>query len=222
VNRQEALSIVVSLSHPSKIPCPGYSLSAFKCITGSKLVSVEGSTCSGCYALKGWYPKRKVIQDTMEKRRLALKHPHWVRAMAFLIDYYKLAYFRWHDSGDIQGVWHLAKISEIAWMCPETKFWLPTREWGMVAEYIDDGNVVPSNLCIRLSAHMVNQSGPLGLSARLGVTVSEVNDQGNYNCLASTRTVIPKNGQHKTIEGYCGACRLCWNPDVPVIVYKKH
>lgn len=158
----------------------------------------------------------------MEKRRLALKHPQWVMAMAFLIDYYKLAYFRWHDSGDVQGVWHLAKICEIAWLCPETKFWLPTREWGMVSEYIDDGNVVPDNLTIRLSAHMVNESGPSGLSARLGVCYSEVSDEGNHTCPASTKTVIPSNGQHKVFHGYCGACRQCWDNSQPVIIYKKH
>ena len=52
---KEAREITGGLSKPSKMPGPAYNLPASQCITGAKLVNVKGSTCSGCYALKGNY-----------------------------------------------------------------------------------------------------------------------------------------------------------------------
>ena len=52
---KELKEAVGSLSAPSKMPCSGYSIPAKECGVGSRLVNVENSTCSGCYALKGRY-----------------------------------------------------------------------------------------------------------------------------------------------------------------------
>ena len=50
---KEAIEITGGLSKPNKMPGPSINLPATQCITGAKLVKVKGSTCSGCYALKG-------------------------------------------------------------------------------------------------------------------------------------------------------------------------
>jgi len=47
----EALKIVGGLSKPSKMPGWAYGLPAAECKTGSKLVKIPGSVCSGCYAV---------------------------------------------------------------------------------------------------------------------------------------------------------------------------
>ena len=52
---QEALKLVGGLSKPSKMPGWAYGIPAAECKTGKKLQNVEGSTCYGCYALKGCY-----------------------------------------------------------------------------------------------------------------------------------------------------------------------
>lgn len=217
-SKEQAKSIIHSLSVPNKMPCFGYSISAKRCITGSKLVKVKDSVCSGCYALRGWYPKRKAIQNAMEKRYQALFHPLWTEAMSFLIHELKLAYFRWHDSGDIQSLQHLDKICLVAWLCPNTKFWLPTREWQIVEQYINQGNTIPPNLIIRLSAHKINGNGPKTLAKRLGVFISEVREKG-YNCPAYTKTYTTHG---KIFKGFCGSCRNCWDSSIFNITYKLH
>jgi len=55
MNKKEAIKITGGLSKPSKMPGPAFNLPAQACITGSKLVKIPGSVCSGCYALKGRY-----------------------------------------------------------------------------------------------------------------------------------------------------------------------
>ena len=47
-----------------------------------------------------------------------------------LLDLYPgiLNHFRWYDSGDVQDIGDLEKISAIATAVPFVQFWLPTQE----------------------------------------------------------------------------------------------
>jgi len=218
-SRQQALKVIVSLSSPSKMPCWGYSISAKRCVTGRTLQTLPGSTCSECYATKGFYGARLAVQRILEDRRRALDDPDWIDAMVYLIWYYRMAYFRWHDSGDLQGVWHLAMICQVAVLTPNCKHWLPTLEWGMIRKYKEGGGKIPENLCIRLSTIMIGGNPPQGLAKRLGVQVSSVTN-ALATCPASTKSFEVKPG--KFAKGYCGACRNCWNKDKFEIVYKYH
>ena len=67
-------------------------------------------------------------------------------------------WFRWHDSGDIQSPEHLIKIFEVCKRTPGTQHWMPTREVKFLT--LMDPDIVPSNLIIRISSHMINQ-GPV-------------------------------------------------------------
>jgi hypothetical protein len=115
---QEALKLVGGLSKPSKMPGWAYGIPAAECKTGKKLQNVEGSTCYGCYALKGCYVF-KVVQEAQYRRLNSIRHPYWVRAMTHLLQSKKSKYFRWHDSGDVQDLKHLAKIFEVARRTPD-------------------------------------------------------------------------------------------------------
>ena len=150
---KEAKEITGGLSKPSKMPGPAYNLPASQCITGAKLVNVPGSTCSGCYALKGNYIRFPAVQKAMERRAASLVHDSWITAMVTLIK--KHRWFRWHDSGDLQSVQHLNNIFEVCKLTPDTRHWLPTREARFLS--LMDPDVVPKNLKIVLSDHMNNQ-----------------------------------------------------------------
>jgi hypothetical protein len=159
---QEALKLVGGLSKPSKMPGWAYGIPAKECKTGKKLQNVEGSTCYNCYALKGCYVF-KVVQEAQYRRLGSIKHPYWVRAMVHLLQSKKSKYFRWHDSGDVQDLKHLAKIFEVARRTPDVQHWMPTRE-AWVKPYLQ---YAPDNLVIRFSMPMVDQPaqapGPIHL-----------------------------------------------------------
>ena len=152
---KEAKEITGGLSKPSKMPGPAFNLPASQCITGRRLVNVKGSTCSGCYALKGRY-RFPNVKDAMQRRLDRLHDPRWIEAMVTLV--HKQPVFRWHDSGDIQSVQHLKNIFKVCRWTPDTLHWLPTRE----ARFIKllDPDVVPKNLKIVLSDHMNDQRVP--------------------------------------------------------------
>ena len=199
--KKEANIIVGGLSAPGKMPCPSINLPAVACVTGAKLARVPGTTCHGCYALKGRY-RFKSTKIAMDRRLEALKDQRWVRAMVVLMKDRK--HFRWHDSGDIQSVWHLKRILEVCKQTPSTKHWLPTREAGLLA--LIDPDTIPPNLIIRLSATKVD--GAAGKSWPWTSTVTT--DPKQKTCAAPDQ------------KGKCLDCRACWNRDIKNITYAKH
>ena len=200
---KEAREITGGLSKPSKMPGPAYNLPASQCITGAKLVKVKGSTCSGCYALKGNYIRFPAVQKAMERRARSLVHDSWITAMVTLIK--KHRWFRWHDSGDLQSVQHLKNIFEVCKRTPDTDHWLPTREARFIS--LMDPDVVPKNLKIVLSDHMNNQQvAPTWWPYTSGVST----EHNQVTCPAS------KQGNQ------CLDCRKCWDRDTKRVIYGKH
>ena len=208
---KEAWNEVGGLSKPSKMPSYGYSLSAFKCKVGSKLRNIANSTCSDCYALKGRYVFLNV-QEALDRRMdKLLNNPKWVDAMVFLLLHYctKSKVFRWHDSGDIQSIDHLQKIVEIAERTSDIQHWLPTREVGIVKQYLKEFGEFPNNLVVRISATMIN-----GLPHKFHRHTSTVSTAKEFDlgwtCPAS------KQGNK------CDTCRACWDSNVENITYPLH
>ena len=200
--KKEARLITGGLSKPSKMPGPAFNLPASQCITGSKLVDVLNSTCSGCYALKGRY-RFKNVQAALNRRLEKLHDPRWIEAMVTLIK--DQPWFRWHDSGDVQSVQHLKNIFEVCKRTPGTSHWLPTREARFLS--LMDPDVVPKNLKIVLSDHMNDQEKPpTWWPYTSGVTTSH--DQ--VTCPASRQ------------GNKCLDCRNCWDRGTKRVIYGKH
>jgi len=197
--KKEAKEITGGLSAPSKMPGPSYNLPATECKTGAKLVQIPGSVCSGCYALKGRY-NFKNVRLALARRLESLRHPQWVLAMTVLIR--GEPHFRWHDSGDLQSVTHLANILKVCKATPETSHWLPTREAGLMK--VINPEAIPKNLIIRMSSHMIDQK-----PVKFWPWTSTVST-GSFTCPAS------KQGNQ------CKSCRNCWNREVASVSYPKH
>ena len=197
--KKEASKITGGLSAPGKMPEGAYSIPAAACQTGAKLALVPGTPCHGCYALKNRYIM-PIQKAALERRLKSLNHPDWVEAMATLIKGKK--HFRWHDSGDIQSVWHLINIFKVCRRTPNTKHWLPTQE----RKYLPLGSY-PDNLTIRLS-NAKNDTKPGNAWTHWSTVVTKA--RAGHVCPA------PEQGMK------CGSCRACWDKDVKEIQYKKH
>jgi hypothetical protein len=204
---KQAEEIIGGLSETGKMPCPSYSISAKRCNIGSQLAKIEGSVCNDCYALKGNYVRyAKAIDKAHERRYESLNNPQWVDAMSFIINRKNLSHFRWHDSGDIQNMMHLINIVAIAEHCPNTLFWLPTKEKALVYEYERSIGALPANLIVRISSSMVDGE-PL-----------------DYRTTSTVHTSKPVGHECKAYEnkGKCGDCRTCWDSTVKNVSYRKH
>ena len=213
--KKEANEIVGGLSAPGKMPCPSINLPAPACITGSLLAQIEGTTCHGCYALKGRY-RFPNVKEAMDRRLEALKDSRWVRAMVVLMEGRK--YFRWHDSGDLQGAWHLKRILEVCKQTPDTKHWLPTRESKLLA--LMDPDVIPKNLIIRLSATKVD--GAAGKSWPWTSTVYKKTFLWKVKLWFNKIFKIKGKCFAAIQSGKCKSCRQCWTHSINNTAYAQH
>lgn len=207
----EAKEITGGLSRTSKLECGSFSLSAFDCVTGSKLAKVKDSVCNKCYARRNTYlyPSVKTAQARRIKK---LNSPSWAEAMVKLIRIQALEndtnLFRWFDSGDLQeGM--LAKIVEVCKLTPEIKHWLPTHEASMIIKDKEKlGGKLPANLIIRLSASMIDGNPPK--SWEYSSTVHKKTEPIGFLCKA------------KDQGGKCLDCTACWDKDIKNISYMQH
>ena len=197
--KKVASKIVGGLSTPGKMPCYSINLPATECKTGAKLAQVAGTTCHGCYALKGRYRFKKT-KKAMARRLAAITGPLWGQARTTLITGHK--YFRWHDSGDLQGPAHLKNIFTVCKATPETRHWLPTREHSLLR--LMDPDIIPKNLIIRVSATKVNGPAP------------------SWWPWTSTVSTKSKTCPAPDQGGKCRDCRACWNRSVSNVTYAKH
>lgn len=218
---REAMILIGGLSEPSKMPGYSWSTSALMCKTGTKLRETENSVCSGCYAMKGNY-RFPVVKAAHDRRLEALSDPRFVEAFIIVLTklYLRMSKsyekngvtikenrFRWHDSGDLQSVLHLTMINNIAIALPHLDFWLPTKEAGMVKEFLK-GNKFATNLNVRLSHSLI---GGTFKKKPNGLNFSTVGVEGAPN-------QCPAYGQ----GGKCLNCSNCWDSKIDSINYPKH
>lgn len=231
----EAKSIIGSMGIPSKMPGTSYGLSAHDCIAGKRLAAIPGAICSSCYALRdraSWsnaqtaYARRLAgtkHPKWVEAMVRMLTHLH--RNPTLRIDLgvtgqrlrargapkearyrqNETGWHRWHDSGDLQSVEHLAKIAEVCWKTPQIRHWLPTRETAILRSY---SAPLPDNLLIRVSATMVDGRRP-DIWPHTS-TVHTLEPMKSHVCPAPT-------------QGHeCRTCRACWSPTVANVSYAMH
>lgn len=212
--KAQAKALTGGCTQTSKMPCESYSLPTEACITGAKLAQVKGSICSQCYANKGFYKMyAKTIKPAQQTRLESIQHIDWVPAMIKLIG--TASHFRWHDSGDVQSIEHLRKIARIAEALPGTAFWLPTREYGLVKDYIQAYGSIPQNLTIRLSAMFVDQAVkvPASLKNVVGIVSANVHAKAEPVGMVCN---APNQG------GECRECRACWDSSIAAVTYHVH
>ena len=225
-----AQAIAGTLGNPSKMPGKSYGLPAasapwvpgacaemdipvpnsYGCPVGALLAKVKGTTCASCYATRANYQYGSV-KKAQARRASGVYHPQWTDALVYLIGKRvdpADAFFRWHDSGDILGLWHLERIAEVAARTPGVRHWLPTREAQTVREYLAKHGDFPGNLTVRLSATKVDQAPPKahGITS----TVHAKAEAHGRICPAPTQ------------GNACQDCRACWSRDVANVSYHVH
>jgi hypothetical protein len=105
-------------------------------------------------------------------------------------------------------------------LTPTVKHWIPTREYRIVAQYLEKYGNVPANLTVRLSAHMVDTAAP-----SMGLPTSTVHAANVSSSPFKVLNTIP-TGSHVCPApkqgNQCLDCRACWNPKVANVSYHIH
>jgi len=233
MNIGELTKSVGGLTKTSKMNCYSYSLPETECKTGNKLKNNPYSVCSNCYAGKNFYKVyEKTIKPAQYNRLNILLNDlkNWGGNFSALILRKKFKKFRWFDSGDIQSVEHAKEMIKIAENNPDTKFWLPTKEYAI---YHTIKNSIPKNLCVRVSHPLKNavlssekyknHSAVLATTKIIEIDGKEIKVKTNEYI----NKFIAKYGEDKICQAYkndgnCGTCEKCFDTNIDLIAYIEH
>ena len=202
----------------SKMPGSTFAISPMACKVGGKLATVEGSTCSKCYAIKLFKMRPSVRMGwtaNLEKSIQAIvNNPvEWSEAIAWQINREAMKtgeyYHRWFDAGDLQSVEMLHAIVLVVKLTGNVKHWLPTREAKMVKDYVANYGPFPENLVVRVSSTMVGDK-PISRGPNTSTVHRKGTEHYGHACPASTQ------------GNACGECRACWNHAVGNVSYPLH
>ena len=220
MTKKENITNIGGISQTSKMPCLSFNLSAFFCNVGGKLMKIKNSVCDGCYAQRGFYllGKKTHTKNHHNKMEKFQDSKLWIMSFTdYLTNHYKTTskidsnYFRWFDSGDLQSYKMLLSIVEICNNTPHIKHWLPTKEYSLIRKYKKEYGKFPKNLCVRVSAPMVD-SIMRGFNNTSSVSKNSQSIDTRY---AKTCNAVEQ-------ENKCIDCRLCWDKSIKNITYKYH
>ena len=211
---KELEATIGGLSKPSKMPGLSYGLPAAECKVGTLLRKKKGTVCSSCYAHKGMYSFGNVQRAQYNRLEILMRDMEaWrLNMTALLVRKYARKksradrVFRWHDSGDLQNANHLAAIVQIAKDLPDIQFWLPTKEYALIRDWVLQNDAFPFNLLVRVSSPSIGTT----IEPPIGALSSTVGYSGGFQCPASTQ------------GNECGDCRACWDPRIGSVNYKPH
>jgi len=220
---KEAMKHIGSPSNTTKMPGKSIGIQAKFCLIGSKLAEVEGSVCSLCYGMNGWYHMPNVKESEDLRMKLMKDDPLWEDAMVTVINRLKDPYFRWFDNGDLQSVENLERIVRVCERTPDVNHWLPTKEYGMVNDLLIRKDItwreLPDNMVVRPSGYMMGEKPPEFRGKFWRMT----------GILTSTATFMDENKRPEVIHGKlckakwnndeCGSCRACWSKEVNNVTY---
>ncbi len=154
----------------------------------------------------------------------------------------RVAYLRWHDSGDLFHADYAKALLAVCRQTPKVLHWLPTRMGGLLAGLVRSGERLPPNLSVQVSCHKggvletsqyaaVAEIRRIQPEARIGVTYSHEGMKSRVVQPAEILSVYGRNASlcpatvaTESAERICTGCRRCWahaDSEAP-IVYAVH
>jgi len=215
-------TITGGLSSESKMWSRSTGLPAWRCHVGSRLAQVEGSVCHECYALDRGHYQYDKVKAAQERRYKLLYHSCWVSAMTMLLWLQVKDFFRWQGSGDIDSLQHLKNIVEVCEKTPRLKHWMPTKEKGILKEFLHRGGVIPPNLVISMSGYMVDGGPVKGFDDQPQITHHLTYNKKNRHGVSKESYICPVEDGKGFKSCKEADCSACWNPSIRVVAGALH
>jgi hypothetical protein len=154
-----------------------------------------------------------------------------------------VAYFRWHDSGDLFHLEYAKAVFQVCEKTPRVFHWMPTRMGPLVSRLVEQGVSVPPNLTIQVSAHRGGRNELTQLDAlrrikiaqpdaRVGLTYvfngpanRKINMPNLRQEFGPTANLCPATVAEKSEDRVCNGCRRCWaqaSIESPIIYAVHH
>lgn len=128
-------------------------------------------------------------------------------------------YFRYHTSGEIESVEQLELYARICREIPDVIFYIYTKSFDILTEWLNKGNDIPENFVINLSEWHGNLKEYAG-SAMLDLcNIFAYDDKDSDQSVKSLPhcPAVDKDGHETGIT--CAKCRMCMKRGTKIAVY---
>jgi hypothetical protein len=207
------------MSAPSKMPCFSFDLSVI--LSGCAARCVYGIT-NICYVITNFHEMEwnKARQNVLKRNHELLESVRFNSVLQNELLEDGDRWFRFFSAGDFPNIESMHKIMDVCRSIDidVKKFWIPTSREDILIEYLESGNTIPNNVCIRFSSPSIGDpSMPqlpyiTKLFKKHNICYSATSmDRKKVTCPAS----LKKHGQ-------CGTCRNCWDKTNKLVVYFIH
>ena len=150
----------------------------------------------------------------------------------------KIAYLRWHDSGDLFHADYAGAVLEVCRRTPNVMHWMPTRMGSLLAKLVQSGERLPPNLSVQVSCHRggilerVQHNAVATIrsrqpEARIGLTYAHAGTKSRMVKLSDVQSMYgesaslcPATVAVESKDRVCTGCRRCWakaDPQFPII-----
>lgn len=207
---------MIKLSSTSKMPCKSLSLPIEETCVGRYELSSKTlkEICEECYAGKGAYNWPNSVNLKTHNLAETKKHD-FVPDMINLL--YKMDYFRWFDSGDVENEIMLEKLYQVCLETPHTKHWVPTKSRDLFDQYLWETLEALPNVKVRFSSPSKNGKYD-NIHGSTAISDKSQLDGNLFLCKAKS-VGFKKNGKPNPKK--CHNCRACWHNTRP-IAYEVH
>lgn len=206
------------MSSPSKMPCYSFDLSvklsgcAARCIYGILKV---------CYDITNFHTMDwNIARNNLLKRNhnlLESKNFTPVMINELLEDGDR--WFRFFSAGDFPNIEAMHKIMDVCRSIDidTKKFWIPTSREDILVEYLETGNTIPENVCIRYSSPVIDDPTMPQLPC-----ITELFEKHGICYSATTLDKEKATCAASITHSSCGRCRDCWDKTNKLTVYLLH
>jgi hypothetical protein len=208
------------MSTPSKMPCYSFDLSVL--LSGCAARCMYG-IWGICYAITNFHemPWNLARAKKLELNQELLESKYFKQVMINELLEDGNLWFRFFSAGDFPDIKAMHKIMNVCESIDinRKKFWIPTSREDILYEYLNTGNKIPENVCIRYSSPTIDDPTMPELPflkelfEKNGICYSATSiDRSKVTCPAS---LMKKHGK-------CGTCRNCWDKTNKLVVYLIH
>lgn len=172
-----------------------------------------GNICEYCYAMMNRYNGPNVLRAQWIRYQWALhvQPVTFIRTLAGAIKKENIKYFRGHDSGDFFNKGYLRRWIEVCRLCPDIKFWFPTRNWKKPKTWASVLKILAAlpNVKVRPSAIGLNDPPPITDLSGGSTVVTIPEYAAELGCKMCPKSINKSNCEAQM-------CRDCWDSDVPI------
>lgn len=185
---------------------------------GNKITNVIG-TCgqncgccfNECYAKRSLVQHHNAVAKAWGENTLLIRYrlqETMEQIQAFIDKHPSRKLFRWNVSGELENVYQLEAMNELAIANPQLKFGIYTKNFQVVRSFVERGNKLADNFALNLSQWHDNLNGWEDIANLFNRFIYDDNTDPSLKAIRKCKAVNEDGTRDKSVK--CEECGYCY------------